>query len=88
MLVADRPQASGCPVQSFRPIGLAKVGERIAGIELILGALADTVLADQRAGQAVRVRDVVKAEAALDAQAVAVGGPSLPSTKRIRSSRT
>ena len=73
MLVADRPQAGGRPVQGFLPARLAEVRERIAGIEHLLRVLADAVLADQRPGQAVRVADVVEAEAALDAQTISVG---------------
>ncbi len=48
--------------------------ERIGRIDLVVGILLRVRQPHQRLGQAMRVMDVVEAEAALDAEAVVVGG--------------
>ena len=56
------------------PRGFAEHGERVARVHREVGRFLHTRLADQRLGQPLRVRRVVKAEAAFDAQPFFVGG--------------
>src|SRR5438045_8667233 len=51
--------------------------QRIGGIDRDI-VLADPVLADQGLGEAIGVVHIIEAKAALDAEAVVVGGPVLP----------
>ena len=71
--VADFREALGGAVHRLLPGRLAEMRPRIGRIDQIVGRLADAVPADHRLGQALRIADVVEAEAALDAQPVLVG---------------
>jgi hypothetical protein len=66
-------QARGGNVQGLVPAGLPEVARGVFGVELQVRALGRPVHADQRLGQAFRAVHVVEAEAALDAEPVAVG---------------
>ena len=70
--VADFDETGGGAVERLLPGRLAEMRPRIGRIDQIVGSLADAVLADHRLGQAVRIADIVEAEAALDAQPVLV----------------
>ena len=50
------------------------MGERIGRIDLVVGILLRIRQPHQRLGQAMRMMDIVEAEAALDAEPVVVGG--------------
>jgi hypothetical protein len=60
------------------PGRLAERGERVRRVEAAVRILRHAVAADQRLREALRVRDVVEAEAPLDAQPLAVRRPVAP----------
>jgi hypothetical protein len=70
--ITDAAEAGRGALQRLLPGGFAEVGQGIAGVGQALGVFRRGVAADQRPHQPVRVRDVVEAEAALDAEPVAV----------------
>ena len=71
--VADFHQALGGAVERLLPGRRAEMRPRIGRIDQIVGGLGDAVLADHRLRQALRIADIVEAEAALHAQAILVG---------------
>ena len=70
--VANARQAGRGAVERLVPGRLAEMRIGVGRIDVGV-VLRDTVLADQRLGQAVGVMDVVEPEPALDAQPVVVG---------------
>ena len=62
-----------CLIKGFFPTRFAKMSERICRIDFLVRIFGDAVFADQRRREAVRMMDIVEAEAALHAQPVAVG---------------
>src|SRR5581483_9746416 len=75
--LADLDKAAGGTLHRLFPGGLAEMRPRIGGVDEIVGALADAVLADHRHLQALRIVHVVEAEAAFDAEPVLIGGTFL-----------
>ena len=73
-LVVGRCQALCCDGNCFLPACLAEIGAKLVLSNCDVARLGCVVAADQRLGQAARVRLVVKAKAAFHAQAVVVGG--------------
>ena len=71
--VADFLQAGGGAFHRLLPGRLAEMRQRVRRIDQIVGSFGDAVLADHRLHQALRIGDVVEAEAALDAEPVLVG---------------
>src|SRR6516225_824173 len=72
LTTANALQPGGGAVERLVPAGLAKVGVGIGRVYIGV-VLGDTVPADQRLGQAVRVVGVVESKPTLDAQPVMVG---------------
>ena len=73
--VADARKSARRPLERFLPAGLAEVRQRIAGVDLSVAALGRILASHQRAGKAMGMAHVVKAETTLDAEPVAVGRP-------------
>ena len=73
LLVADAVQAACREIERLLPGGFAEMGPGIGGIDLVARVLGHVGQAHQWLGQPVRVMDVIEAEAALDAEPVAVG---------------
>src|ERR1700722_517391 len=73
LLVANLDETFRGDVERLFPGRFAEVRERICGIDLVVGILLHSRQPYQRLGQAVRVMDVVEAEAAFDAESVVVG---------------
>ena len=71
--VADFLQAGSGALHRLFPGGFAEMRERVGRIDQIVGGFADAVLAHQRLHQALRIADIVEAEAAFDAEPVLVG---------------
>ena len=71
--VADFLQAGRGALHRLVPGGFAEMRERVCRIDQIVGGFADAVLAHQRLHQALRIADVVEAEAALHAQPLLIG---------------
>ncbi len=71
--VADFLQAGGGALHRLFPGRFAEMRPRVCRIDQIVGGFADAVLAHHRLRQALRIADVVEAEAALDAEPVLVG---------------
>ena len=76
--ISDLPKALGGKIQSLVPRGFAEMGERIGGVDVVADLLRHALLSDQRHGQTVGMADIVEAEAALDAEAILVGGAVSP----------
>src|SRR6185437_4263759 len=72
MLVADFLEAGCGGVQRLFPCRLAEMRPRVAGIGRIMRILLHARFTDHRLGQALRMADIVEAEAALDAEPVLV----------------
>ena len=66
-------EALGGDVERLFPGRFAEMGEGIGRIDLVVGILLRIRQPHQRLGQAVRMVDVVEAEAALDAEPIVVG---------------
>ena len=73
MIIAGVCQSSRCQFQCFLPARFPKMGRGVSGINLVIPAFADAVLADQRYGQAMGVVHIVQAETPLDAEPLFVG---------------
>src|SRR5271165_6590351 len=74
LTVADALEARRGEVEGLFPARLAKMSEWVRRIDVDV-VLRYPLLADQRLGQPVGMRDVIKAETALDAEPVVVGRP-------------
>src|SRR5262249_58125653 len=72
--VADRLEPRGSAIERLLPCGGAEMRPRIGGIDRILRVLGHPVLAHERLHEAMRMADIVEAEAALDAKPVLVRG--------------
>jgi hypothetical protein len=75
VLLADVLEAERRHLQGLLPGSFAKMREGVRGIDAVVGVLRYARAPDQRPGEAVRVGDVVEAEAALHAQAIVVRRP-------------
>src|SRR6185295_13675075 len=71
--VADFHEALGGAIHRLLPGRLAEMRPGVRRIDQIVGRFADAILADHRLGQALRIGNVVEAEAALDAEPALVG---------------
>src|SRR5581483_4409527 len=71
--VADGLEAGGGAVERLLPGGLAEMRPRIGRVDKLVRHLGHAVLADHRLQQALRIADIVEAEAAFDAEPVLVG---------------
>ena len=69
---ANPADSVGGPIERFFPGRFAEMRERVGRVDVLMGILADTVLADQRHGQPMGVMHVVEAKAALYAKSVAI----------------
>ena len=73
LLVADFDETLGRDVERLFPRRFAEMREGIGRIDLVVGILLRVRQPHQRLGQAMRMMDVVEAEAALDAEPVVIG---------------
>ena len=75
LTVTDALESACGALQRLVPRRLTEILGHLVALDLQIGVLGHAVTPDQRLGQAIGVMNVIKAEAALDAQAVLVGGP-------------
>ncbi len=73
LAVADFDETIGGNVERLFPGSFAEMRERIGRIDLVVGVLLRIRQPHQRFCQAMRMMDVVEAEAALDAEPVVIG---------------
>ncbi len=73
LLVTDLDEALGRDVERLFPRRFAEMRERIGRVDLIVGVLLRIRQPHQRFGQAMRMMNVVEAEAALDAKPIVIG---------------
>src|SRR5580704_8990982 len=71
--VANLDEAGSSTIERLLPGRLAKVRPRVRRVDELVWHLGHAVLADHRLQQALRIGDIVEAEAALDAEPVLVG---------------
>ena len=78
MAVTHFREPGGSDIQSFFPRCFAEMGRWVSGVDLVVPAFADTVLADQWNREPMRVVHIVQPEAAFYAQALLVGRAIAP----------